>query len=165
VSDLPARDGLPLRLTTCIASLAIGSALLSACSSPLSPKEVLELADAEARWAARPFADYTFETSASCFCDPEISQWARVEVTTGVVTRVVLLASGNEVPSDRRQYFSTVESLFTRIRQGQQDSYLADISAEYDPQLGYPTLIRFVAEPNIADGGSAHYARNVAPLP
>ena len=126
---------------------------------------MLELADAETRWAARPFADYTFETSASCFCDPEISQWARVEVTAGVVTRVVLLASGNEVASDRRQYFSTVESLFTRIRQGQQDSYLADISAEYDPQLGYPTFIRLVAEPNIADGGSAHYARNVAPLP
>ena len=165
MSDLPARDGLPLRLTTCIASLAIGSALLSACSSPLSPKEVLELADAEARWAARPFADYTFETSSSCFCDPEISQWARVEVTAGGVTRVVLLASGTEVAPDRRQYFSTVERLFTRIRQGQHDSYLADISAEYDPQLGYPTLIRFVPEPNVLDGGSVHYARNVAPLP
>jgi len=162
---LPARDGLPLRLTTCIASLAIGSALLSACSSLLSPKEVLELADAEARWGARPFSDYRFETYTSCFCDPEISQWARVEVTAGVVTRVVLLASGTEVVPDRRQYFHTVEGLFTWIRQGQYDSDLADISAEYDPQLGYPTLVRFVAEPNIADGGSAHYARNVAPLP
>lgn len=140
-------------------------ALLGACSSPLSPREVLALADAEQRWAARPFADYTFETSSSCFCDPEFSQWARVEVTTGVVTRVVLLASGAEVAPDRRGYFGTVESLFARIRRGQHDSYTADISAEYDPQLGYPTFIRFVAEPHIADGGSAHYARNVAPLP
>jgi hypothetical protein len=145
--------------------LVIIGIALGACHSPLSSREVLALADAEERWAARPFADYTFETSASCFCDPEISQWARVEVSGGAVTRVVLLASGQDVALDRRRYFRTVESLFDLIRQAQDSRAVKDISAEYDPQFGYPTFIRLAAPDNVTDGGSEHFARNLAPLP
>jgi hypothetical protein len=70
---------------------------LSACASPLSTGELRALSDAEARWARRGFQDYTFETMRSCFCDPLVTQWARVEVRGGVATRVVFLETGAEV--------------------------------------------------------------------
>lgn len=82
--------------------LALGTLLVMAgatvaCKSPLSPLELVELNAAEARWAARPFQSYAIEMSASCFCDPILNQWARVEVVNGIVNRVVLVDSGTEV--------------------------------------------------------------------
>lgn len=156
---MPAVRGIVLGL------LAIGSALLGSCRPPLSVDEVFALKEAEARWAARPFADYSFETSVSCFCDPELSQWARVEVSTGVVTRVVLLADGHEVDPAQRAYFPTVQRLFDGIREASHDGSVRDVSVQFDPQLGYPTLINIAPERNVMDGGSVRYARNAAPRP
>src|SRR5688572_6913358 len=87
-----------------------------ACESPLSIRELRQLQTAEARWAARPFQNYTIEAQKSCFCDPIVTQWARVEVLGGAVTRVVLVETGDEVASPYRAYFSTVEGVFAAIQ-------------------------------------------------
>jgi hypothetical protein len=141
-------------------------AAVSACGeSPLSPTEFLRLADAEAQWAARPFPDYAFEVRQSCFCAPEMTQWARVEVVAGQVTRVVLLATGAELPPLERSYFPTVERIFSSIHSANGDDYLKDIVVEYDARLGYPTRVAFVSKPDIMDGGGTYYLRNAGPAP
>ena len=59
------------------------AAALAACESPLSPAELRALAQAEAQWTARSFQDYVIEVRQACFCPPEVTQWARVEVIAG----------------------------------------------------------------------------------
>jgi len=146
-------------------ALAIASGVSGACSTPLSPSELLALRDAEARWAARPFDAYTFETRAGCFCDPITLQWARVEVSNDSVTRVVLVDSGEEVGQPQRSYFRSVERLFALIRSAQGGDGVKDIIVEYDPELGYPTFIRIVPDDHVLDGGSEHFARSLAGAP
>ena len=107
----------------------------------------------------------TFEIRRSCFCEPLITQWARVEVLGGQMTRVVLLDTGAEVPPAQRGRFVTVEQVFTSIRAANQNELLDDVIVEYDQQLGFPTRVRFIAKPDILDGGSASYLRNAGPLP
>ena len=148
-----------------VSALVVLAASLTACESPLSPAELRALADAEARWAARGFQDYTFEIRRSCFCEPLITQWARVEVVGGQMTRVVLLDTGAEVPPAQRGRFVTVEQVFTSIRAANQNELLDDVIVEYDQQLGFPTRVRFIAKPDILDGGSASYLRNAGPVP
>lgn len=144
--------------------LALSAAAAACAESPLSPIESIRLAEAEARWAARPFPDYSFETRHACFCPFEMTQWARVEVVGGQVSRVVVLATGAELPPLQRSYFKTVEGVFASIHSAQDDDYLQDIRFEFDPQLGYPTQVDFVSQPTIADGGASYFLRNAAPV-
>src|SRR5262247_4168519 len=139
--------------------------MIGACRSPLSPTELLALTNAEKRWAASELQAYVFETRADCFCDPYTIEWARVEVNAGTVTRVVLMDSATEVGSPQRSYFPTVETLFAQIRSAQQDKSVKDIVAEYDPQLGFPTLIRIKQNERVVDGGYARYSRNLTASP
>ena len=149
-----------------VALLSLCAAAAAACAeSPFSPSELRRLADAEARWAARPFSDYSFEMRQSCFCAPEMTQWARVEVVGGQVSRVVLLATGSEVPLPQRDYFPTVEGVFDRIVSVRGEDWVKDVIVTYDAQLGYPTEVNFVPKPNIFDAGAAYYLRNAAPMP
>ncbi|MEX2109531.1 MAG: DUF6174 domain-containing protein [Gemmatimonadaceae bacterium] len=152
------------RLTlTPILSFVAGSAL--ACASPLSPGESRALDEAQARWAARTFQSYSFETRIGCFCPPILNEWSRVEVVNGSVTRVVLLESGTEVSPEERVYFRTVEQVFDDIRAASRHEWVKDVVVRFDPELGYPTLIRLVPEEGILDAGSEQHLRNAAALP
>jgi len=139
-----------------VSALVVLAASLTACESPLSLGELRALADAEARWAGRGFQDYTFEIRRSCFCEPLITQWARVEVVGGQMTRVVLLDTGAEVPPAQRGRFVTVEQVFTSIRAANQNELVDDVIVEYDQQLGFPTRVRSITRPDILDGGDPH---------
>lgn len=141
------------------------AALAAACSSLLSPTELHELAAAESRWARRPFQDYRFEVVRSCFCDPLATQWARVEVRNGAVSRVVIVESGADVPADRYSWFPTIESVFGSIRSAARDEWVADIRIEFDPVLGFPRRFATYAKPEIADGSGSTEIRNVGPTP
>ena len=143
-----------------LSALTLG---VAACESPLSPGELLALADAEARWASRSFQDYVFEIRRSCFCDPRVNEWARVEVVGGAVSRVVFVESGTEATARELGWFQTMEGVFDRIRAAMNDESLEDISVEFDPVLGHPTLVVFQTKPDILDGGSSTYVRNVGP--
>lgn len=142
-----------------------GLAALLACATPLAPAELRDLARAEARWAARSFTDYSFETRSACFCPPPATEWARVEVRTGIVTRVVMVETGADVPPEQLAWFPTVEDVFETIHNARQVSGVKDVEVAYDSHLGYPTMVNFIPDENIADVGLTRFARNAAPLP
>lgn len=145
-----------------LALLAIG---LAACESPLSSSERRLLAEGQAKWAARGYGDYSIEMRRSCFCVPEVNDWARVEVVAGTVSRVTLLHSGEIITDARRTYWSTVEQLFRSLRETDQDDWLEDIRFTLDPVLGYPTEVSWISTPNVQDAGATQYLRNPAPHP
>lgn len=138
-----------------------------ACQSPLSPSELRLLAGAEHRWAARGFSDYSVETSTSCFCPPELTGWTRIEVVGGQVRKATLLETGEVITDMRLNYWSTrtVEALFASIRASGGEIYLADVKVTFDRLLGFPTLVRWIAESDVLDGGRSVMLRNAQQLP
>ena len=148
-------------------STAISFVLFAgAChSSPLSPHEALSLQDAQIRWVGRSFHSYTYETRASCFCDPLTTHWARVEVTNDTVSRVVLLADGSELDATQRLSFPTVDQLFNTIRSAQHQNLVTDVEVVFDREFGYPTFIRVEYPDNVLDAGLLRLARALIPEP
>jgi len=136
-----------------------------ACQSPLSPNELRRLAVNEGRWAARGFADYSIETLSSCFCPPDLSGWARIEVIGGQVRRATLLATGEVVTDARLSFWMSVEALFASIREANREDYLEDIRVSFDPDLGFPTLVEWIPRKGILDAGGSRRLRNAQPLP
>lgn len=147
--------------------LRVGALLaaLTACAAPLSPGELRLLALGERQWAARGFPDYAIEMRTSCFCPPEINDWARVEVRSGQVQRVTLLATGTVITDSRLGSWSTVEAIFAQIRRANDEDYLDDLRFTLDPQLGFPTLVEWLPSPGIQDAGATLSLRNATPLP
>jgi len=144
-----------------VTCLGLFAASLAACESPLSPSELRALAQAEARWAARSFQDYTFEIRRSCFCEPSVTQWARVEVVSDSVSRVLFVEIGIEVPPAEWARYPTVEQVFSRIRTGSDDDWVDDVTVEFDGQLGFPIRVTFTPKPGILDAGETIFLRNV----
>jgi len=152
-----------MRLATALLTVA----LLVACSdSPLGPGEFREAARAKARWEARGFVDYDFEYRAACFCPPELTEWALVSVRDGRVASVQMVDSRVLINPEYLTMWPTVDAMFDRIfRDHESDSFLLDIIAQFDRQLGYPTLVNLVFDSGIQDAGGAHYLRNLTPAP
>lgn len=157
------------RLTQTVAPI-MGVLILGACemSDLVSPNDFRELAEAEAQWQARSFADYSYEIQVLCFCPPEISQWTRVTVRGGAVTAAEAVDPNPSNPITTIQYWDPIDSLFVDLRRTMTDrasrTYLDAIVTQYDPELGYPTNIEYRAKSNVADGGSQFLLRNVRPL-
>jgi len=146
--------------------IGVLSCLLAACSSPLSPAEVLALRNAKARWAARPFQAYSYEFVISCGeCPDVVRQWARVAVSNGQVVGVVHVASDSALSPQYWTSFTTVDGLFARIEGYQHDDWVKDVIVEFDPRLGYPTVISTFAKPGIQDADAVQLARNLVPTP
>ena len=134
------------------------SCVLSACTSPLSPGEVLALSQAESRWAARPFQAYTYEIATSCGECPDLfRQTARVAVSSGQVVGVVLVANDSALAPEDRGSFTSVDGLFAQIRRYQNEDWVRDVVVTFDPHLGYPTSISTFAKAGIMDAGATQY--------
>ena len=143
--------------------LALVTAALG-CASPLSPREVRTLGDAERLWAARNFRDYQFELRRSCFCPLEFHQWARVEVASGRVTRVIFVDTGTEVPPAQLSWYPAVEAIFEAIRAAASNNLVKDVVAEFDQALGFPSVVNVISKPNVQDGDISYHLRNAGPL-
>jgi hypothetical protein len=138
--------------STRIVGLLLALALIG-CSAPFGPDEARELASARARWAARTFADYTFDTEHGCFCAPEQIGPVRITVRQGVITDVTLLSSGEPVAAEN---WYTIEQLFDRIPLAAQEDGVEDVTADYDPALGFPTNVGVRFDKDILDAGSSY---------
>jgi hypothetical protein len=153
-----------------VVAAIVGGLILAACeaSAFFDPRDFRELAEAEAQWKARSFADYTYEIRILCFCPPEISQWTRVTVRAGTVTAAEAVEPNPNNPITTLQYWDPIDSLFADVRRTMTDpasrAYLDAVVIEYDPELRYPTNIEYRAKSNVADGGSQFLLRNVRPL-
>ena len=139
-------------------------ALLAGCESPFSSTEYFLLARAQHRWASRGFTDYSIESRQSCFCPPEVGEWARLVVVGGQIHRVILLRTGEVITDGRRNYWITVEQLFEAILEAGDNDELEDVDFSLDEQLGFPTFVRWVYNPNVLDAGGTHSFRNAAVL-
>ena len=151
--------------------VTIAAALtLAACefSSIVDANDLRLVAAAEARWKARPFADYSYEVRVLCFCPPEITEWTRVTVRGGVVTSAEAVEPDPSFPISTLRYWVPIDSLFVDLRLTMTDralrTYLDAIVVDYDPELGYPTNIEYRAKTNVLDGGSQFLLRNVLPV-
>jgi hypothetical protein len=146
------------------------SATLTACDSSgiAGPGDIRRLAEAKQLWLARSFTDYTYEIRTSCFCPPEVSQWARVEVRSGAVVDVNAVDPDPNFPITTLSYWQPIDTLFADIERAIADngftSVYARVDVTYDAQLGFPTSIDYVSKPNIADAGASISVRNVVPL-
>ena len=146
--------------------LILVTCLLVACTSPLSPSEVLELGRAEARWASRPFSAYSYEIATSCGeCPKVMQQVARVSVNDNQVIGVVVVATDSALPPSAVTSFTTVDGLFARIRGYQHQDWLRDVVVTFDPQLGYPTSINVFAKTGIMDADYGQFIQNLRAAP
>jgi hypothetical protein len=149
--------------------LTTGIGLAVACNSDLvGPGDMRALAQAQAKWNARGFADYSYEIKTLCFCPPEINQWARVTVRAGVVVDVQPVETDPVYPTTYQQWWQPIDSLFVNIHRHMTESSLqsayAAIIVTYDDALGYPTRIEYREKPTVADAGAIITVRNVVPL-
>ena len=150
-------------------SLSTG-ATLTACdmSGIIGPGDMRRLAQAKARWESRPFTDYSYEIRTSCFCPPEINQWARVEVRNGVVVDVDAVVPDPNFPISTISYWQPIDSLFSNIHRAMTTSTFSSayssVDVSYDSRLGYPTSIEYVSKPTVMDAGALISVRNVIPL-
>ncbi|MEO8187763.1 MAG: DUF6174 domain-containing protein [Burkholderiaceae bacterium] len=139
-----------------LACLLLG---LSGCTNPFGSREERQLREAEARWKSHNIADYTFEMRTTCFCPPEMYEWAVVEVRGGLV------ASARSLTGEALTGFSltsrkTVDQLFDAVRPPYQD-WVGRVDFDFDRDLGYPLRLQLDGKPNIADAGVVYEARSL----
>ena len=126
--------------------------LPAGCSSLLSPVELFGLAEGERRWAARPFADYSFEMRESCFCP--YYGWVRATVVANVVVALESLEP-DEAPLPDTGSWPTIEKLFAQIRRLSQheEGPYRELDVRFDAALGYPTWVAAKADEQVMDAG------------
>ena len=144
--------------------LMISVVALIGCGSPVSPRELVLLSAAEAKWAAKGFTDYSVDIIHSCGeCSAQARQLARVEVVGGAVVRVVILATGEVVAGDEHES-GPVEELFAWIRQANKSPGLKRLDVSFDDHYGYPTYVASFYGSEVQDGGGATYLSHLMPL-
>ncbi len=134
---------------------------LAACINIVTPGESRELRDAERKWEQANIDDYTFEMRTSCFCPPEMHEWAIVEVRDGVIVSATDV-NGKPFTDWGLSSRKTVDQLFDQARA--RYDWLADIDFEFDDTYGYPLVIEHRSKRNIADAGAVYEARNLVPV-
>ena len=137
--------------------------VLAACSST-GPVDLEQLDAAQARWAQRSFADYSYEARILCFCPTEIVSRVRVSVRGNLIVSVTDVATDQPVATTFWNAWSTVDDLFQRIRQAPQSGGVVRVDATYDTDLGFPRDVDFVPDEGIADGGWSQTIFDLIPL-
>ena len=148
--------------------VCLGTALLlttGGCGI-LEPDAWEERSDAlersRARWERAGPDAYRYELSRSCECLPSGRMLVRVE--QGAVTDLTYLPSGEAAAVEYRDYVETVEDLFTRIEMAiEQRAHMLEV--EYHATLGYPTLINYDGDVQLADDEIVLRASGLEPLP
>lgn len=99
-------------------------------------------------WRARQINDYSIEIAVGCFC-PWPSHPAILEVRGGAVT-ALRDTTGKSLGAPREPWsLYTVDSLFAAVERGARR--LDVIEVAYDPEYGYPAMIRGDARVGLPD--------------
>lgn len=123
---------------------------LAACSgSPLTPSET-DLRENRARWEARGITSYRYTLRVDCFCRAELVRPVVVAVRDGAPLSVAYEDTGE--PADRKLFsrFDTVAELFAVLDDAFKEG-AGWITAEYDPESGYPRQVFIDYVGNVAD--------------
>jgi hypothetical protein len=133
--------------------------ILSACgsSSPTGPTDGSSFDDrpatraafeqARGRWTSLGISDYEYAFARSCFCAPDHRAPVRIVVRGDRVAEVVTAETGQPRSSEG---YPSVDDLFAMLQEALV-SGAANIQAEYDPGLGYPTRFYIDRDFGIAD--------------
>lgn len=135
---------------------------IAACGNPFGPSDAARIREAESRWERHGFTSYEFEMRTSCFCPPEINEWAVVTVRDGRVTGARTL-SGVPLSGFGLSSRKSVEDLFATLK-AERDSWVAEVEVSFDAQFSYPRLIVLESKSNIADAGVTYETRNLKPI-
>ena len=135
---------------------------VTACSSVLGPGDMERLQKAEERWNSLGAVEYTFEMRTSCFCAPETTEWAVVDVKNGQVVAARSL-SGVPLTGFALQSRKSVEQIFEQARKYRAE-WVAEVDFDFDPDLSYPVSVSFTSKPNVLDAGFVYQARNLTIL-
>ena len=142
--------------------LAYTSLSVVACSNALVPGELHQLAQAESRWKSRNIQSYEYEMRTGCFCPPEVTEWAVVEVRNGQIVSARSLA-GTPLTGFALTSRKTVEQLFKAARPPYED-WVGSVDFDFDAELGFPVRVNLSSKPNILDAGAVYEARNLRPI-
>jgi len=109
---------------------------------------VRELAVHRDAWRARHIDDYQIQVAAGCFC-PWPSNPGILEVRGGMA--VALRDTSGKSMGKLREPWSvyTVEGLFDAVEQSARRSDVLEVA--YDPQYGYPAMIRGIGRVGLPD--------------
>ena len=147
-------------------AVVLPSLLAWACNSDhlLSLQEYQQLALAEERWDSRGFGPYQFEVRRLCFCGPEITAWAEVQVVNNAVVGVHLVDTGTDIDPSQYNLWPTIDQLFRDIHHIGSGDGSVDLILKFDQQLGFPRVIAVQQVPPVPDAGLRTEVRNVGPL-
>ena len=144
-----------LRLSTAL----LGSVLLlPACGGPTAPS-VMEIEQAQARWATHRLTRYVYDFETTGFFTTLEGKTIHLVVIADTVRSAVFVETNDPVPVPPTS-LATVDTLFARAIAAQEAGALT--SAEFDPQLGYPTRLQISGPP---DASGAILASNLQPVP
>lgn len=132
------------------------------CTSSVGPLSLKQLAQAESRWKSRNIQSYDYEMRTGCFCPPEVTEWAVVEVRNGQIVSARSL-TGIPLTGFALTSRKTVEQLFKAARPPYED-WVGSVDFDFDAELGYPLRVNLSSKPNIADAGAVYEARNLKPI-
>ena len=119
---------------------ALGCGLAVAISLTGCGPEAMTLARQRALWEAHEPASYTYTLRINCFCPPEYTGPVRVEVLNGEPVSVTYIEDGEATAPDMFARYDTLDKIFDLIADAcARGAY--EISAEYDPEFGYPTSV------------------------
>jgi len=110
-------------------------------------------------WECRGPADYDLTVTRDCFCYAG-GQPVLVEVRNHQAMRARFVETGEAIPKDEGNLWTTVEDLFAMTAPDHGDGYALHVT--YDPDLGYPSSITLSCPPDLADCG-IHIAADVKP--
>ncbi len=92
------------------------------------------------KWMASGISSYEFTYQKLCFCLIDETQEVRILVRDGQIVSVSRVSDGMPVDSVPFDAFSTVDDLFDLVQRAIEQN-AAKLEVEYDPLLGFPTLV------------------------
>ncbi len=136
--------------------LALAAVVLMGCDGPTEP--IMDFARNRDKWERAHLTSYRFEFQRFCFCTP--SERARITVSNGQVSSVILLSTGQPPDSSSAAFYDiTIDDLFDEL--GEALAQASRVTVTYDPALGYPRTIAIDYYANAVDDEISYEAQLV----
>jgi hypothetical protein len=120
-----------------------------------NPSQPVQLTPYE-RWQSFQMQNYTIDQVRWCYC-PGAGGTARITIHSDTIASVMRLLDSTYVPFPIPQYYLTVDSLFSIIRNRSGDS----IVVTYNETYGYPEKLDINPQQHPVDGGELFETSNL----
>lgn len=114
-------------------------------------------------WNKNGFAKYSALQARLCVC-AENERRVRIEVVNEVVTKATYEDDGTPLSPTQRAQIKSVNQLFDFIRAARAAKPV-QFRSEYDPELGYPTLVQVDPSGEVANDQNGYALSQVTKIP